>query len=175
MSRTACFVLTLFSLLLSACSRGEKITPRPTEEEPPALASVVQVSDPRLASQLVRGFHDIEQNAWRWTMGSFAAKLRPPRGAERTGARLELRFSLPDVVLSRVKSVPLSAKVEGQPLTPQTYTNAGEQLYQADVSAGVLNKDLVTVEVSLDKFLAGGQVEARELGVIVSSIGLIAP
>ncbi len=163
----------LAAVLLSGpgCNRHRKVRVQTTEEETPQLATVVHVADPRSATQLVSGFYDIEQNSWRWTAGKFSVVLRPPRGAAEKGAVLQLKFSIPDPVISNLKTVSLSAAVQGKPLPPESYTQSGEFTYARDIAPGVLTTDSVKVDFSLSKFLPAGQVDQRELGVVVTSVG----
>jgi hypothetical protein len=121
----------------------------------------------------VKGFHEIEQNAWRWTRGEFAVTLRPPDGSATKGATLDLRLTVPDPVIQRLKSVTLSAKAGSATLEPQTFTTPGEYSFKRDVPASVLTGEAVSIDFALDRFLAAGVADGRELGVIVSSIELI--
>jgi hypothetical protein len=168
----ACQAVAILILLAPGCRDREKITVGQTEEEALRLASVVHVADPRSASQLVSGFYDIEQNAWRWTAGQFTVLLRPPRNAVQKGAVLKLKFSVPEPVLAKLKTISLSASLGGLDLSPETYTQAGEFTYSRDVSGAVLAGDAVKVDFSLDKSLPPNAVDQRELGVIVSNVGL---
>jgi hypothetical protein len=68
--------------------------------------------------------------------------------------------------------VRLSATVNGTPIDGENYSKTGDYVYRKDVPASALQPEAVAVEFALDKFLAAGQVEGRELGVIVSVIGL---
>ena len=126
----------------------------------------------RSASQLVSGFYDIEQNSWRWTARQFSVLLRPPRNAVQKGGVLKLKFSVPGPVLAKLKALSLSASLGGLDLSPETYTQAGEFTYSRDVSGAVLAGDAVKVDFSLDKALPPDAVDQRELGVIVSNVGL---
>lgn len=162
------------ALLASAnCNRRRTALVETVEEQGQQLMSVVHVADPNASIQLVRGFHDIEQNAWRWTRGSFAVTLKVPPGAAEKGAVLELRFVAPDPVIDRVKELQLAASVEGHAIEPETYSRPGEYTYSRELPATALANEAVTVEFTVDKFLAAGEVEPRELAVIVSSIGLM--
>ena len=84
------------------------------------------MADPGSSLQLLRGFHSIEGNAWRWTARTFALTLRPPVGGATNGGTLVAKFSIPDTVISRVHRMTLSAKVNGTELPSETYTKAGE-------------------------------------------------
>ena len=146
--------------------RGETI-----EESSSNLASIVHVADPATATQLIRGFHSVEQNAWRWTKGEFSVALRPPAQAAQKGARLVLRFSVPPPVLQRLSEVSISAKVEGTVLPGERYTQAGDLVYRQDVPASVLSGATAIVDFALDRTLPPGTLDQRELGIVVSSIG----
>lgn len=154
------------------CRREEKIQLEPTEEAPATLQSTVHASDPKSSIQLIKGFHGIEQNSWRWTMGRFAVTLKPPMGAAERGATLVLRFTIPDAVLQKTKVMTLSALVQNTPVGKETYKSAGEYTFNADVPPNLLKGEAVNVDFSLDQFLPAGAVDARELGVVFVSAGL---
>jgi hypothetical protein len=160
-------VLTLFS----ACKLPERVPVEPTQEKV-VLDSIVHMSDPRTAVQLVSGFHEIEQNSWRWTMSKFAVVLKPPAGSEKQGARLVAKISVPEPVIQRVKQTRLTASAGRTVLGSQVYSSAGEFTFVVDVPASALGEDTVTFDFSLDRFLIPGAVDTRELGLVVSSIGL---
>ena len=165
-------ILGVSLLLLSGCKHREKtIAVQQTDEDSATLATMVHMGDPKTAPQLLKGFYNIEENTWRWTMGKFAVALRPPRNAAVRGAVLHLKFVFPEAVQSKLKSVSLSATVNGNPLDAEAYTKPGEQEYVREVDRKLLAGDAVNVEFTLDKFLAAGTVEQRELGVIATSAG----
>jgi hypothetical protein len=142
-----------------------------TTEEAPELATIVATADPHLARQLVSGFYGVEQNAWRWTTGRFSVVLRPPRSAAAKGATLQLKFAIPDVAMAKYKAVSLSGYVNGTPLAPESYTQAGQFTYSRDVPANLLSGDIARVDFSVDKTLPPTQADKRELGVVVSLVG----
>src|SRR5437667_6699158 len=112
-------------LLAGGCKqRVKKATAPQTDEDGATLASVIYMADAKSAPQLLKGFHSVEGNAWRWTMGNFAVALRPPRNAAVRGATLRLKFALPDAVVASAKKVTLAASVSGAPLPPETYNQA---------------------------------------------------
>lgn len=154
-----------------ACNRNKKVNVEVVEEQSTGLASVVHVADPKASIQLVKGFHEIEQNAWRWTMGKFAVTLAPPQGGAQKGANLVLKFSIPEPVADKLKSITLSANVNGTPVAAETFDKSGEHVYSKPVPAAALGGDAVGVEFALDKFFPPGQIDQRELGVVVSTIG----
>jgi hypothetical protein len=143
-----------------------------TEEEPPQPATEVQVADPRASPQLISGWYNVEHNAWRWTAGEFAVRLRPPIGAAVRGAALTLHFTLPDVVISQLGSVTLSASVGGVQLASQTYGNAGSALYTCDLPASVFSGQTVRIDFHLDKVMVPGHGDTRQLGIVADRVGL---
>jgi len=165
-------VLGVCPMLISACKRRDKkIAVQQTDEDSATLATMVFMGDPKTAPQLLKGFYNIEQNTWRWTAGQFAVALRPPRNAAVRGAILHLKFVFPEAVQSKLQSISISATVNGNPLSAEAYTKAGEQEYTREVDRKLLAGDAVNVEFTLDKFLAAGTVEQRELGIIATSAG----
>ena len=174
--RRAAAVLCLAALpLLFAplgCKRSKKVQVKATEEEPARMASMIHTSDPRTAGQLVSGFYDVEQNAWRWAQKKFSVLLRPPIGAAQRGATLNLKFTIPDVVIEKLKSLTISAMVNGSALPPQTFSKPGEYTYSGDVAPNLLTGDTVRVDFALDKAIAPSDADQRELGIVVLSAGL---
>ena len=154
------------------CKRAQRVRVQPTEEEAPRLASTVRASDSKLESQLVNGFYGVEGNAWRWTAQKFTVVLRPPMGASTRGAVLDLALTVPGVVIEKLKTVSLAATVDNVPLSPETYTEPGQYTYKRDLPASALAGESVRVDFQLDKAIPPTGADLRELGVIVSSVGL---
>lgn len=162
---------TAVLLLLAACSRSSEPTPvAAPPEQLSGPASVVHAADPKAAAQLLQGWHGVEQGSWRWTQKQFSVALKPPGGGQ--PATLQLKFSLPDVLIQRLQSITLSATVNGTPLPPQTYQQAGAQVYTQSVPGAALVGEAVRVDFTLDKALAPSDADHRELGVVVSSVSL---
>jgi hypothetical protein len=161
----------LLAALLTACSRKSSEVPAaPPPEQPASAGSVLEMADPQAVPQLVKGFHGVEQGRWRWTEKQFSVTLRPP--APGKPATLQLKLALPDVLIKRLQSVTLSATVNGVALPSETYTEAGAHAYTQSVPANALTGESVRVDFSLDKALAPSDSDRRELGVVVSSVGL---
>lgn len=158
-------------LVLVGCKGRSNSRARLTEEETPALATMLHVADPRAPAQLVSGFYDLEGNAWRWTKGHFSVILKTPPGSAQKGAVLQLRFTLPDAVISKLQKISLSASIAGTTLEPESYTRSGQFVYTRDVPANRLASDPVKVDFALDKALPPGPNDQRELGVVVSTVG----
>src|SRR5690349_7227538 len=127
-----------FAILFGA--PGCKKKRRPMSEDVPGEAlSTLQMADPRIEPQLVKGVYGVEQGAWRWTAGAWTVKLKVPATGAQKGATLNFKFTIPDVVLTKVgPSITMSSSVNGTPLSPETYSKAGEQIYTRDVPAAAL-------------------------------------
>jgi hypothetical protein len=166
----AAFVLLAFvALAPTGCRRKKKGR---TRED--GLASVINVADPSDSAQLVRGFSNVEADAWRWSTSKFSVVLRPPAGTAQNGAKLEMNFSLHEAVVGKLGPVTITATVNGAVMPPETYSQAGDYTYSHDVPASALGPDVVTVEFTTDKSLQPTEQDKRELALIVKTIGLIA-
>jgi hypothetical protein len=149
-----------------SAGQGFVVEPREAFSGP---VQVVRMSDPRPALQLLNGWHGIENGQWRWTEKRFSVVLQPPAGSKAT---LRLDFALPGAIMAQLGRVTLQAAVGGNVLTPEVYSAAGAQAYQRILDASAtLPPDSVQVDFTLDKALPPSAADARELGIIVSSVG----
>ena len=165
-------VAVLFLSASISCKQPKRVRATAVDEDEGELRSIVHLADPKAMVQLTRGYHEVEGNSWRWTKGRFSATLRPPADGARKGAYLVVKLSIAESTIKHLGSVRLTANVNGTPIDGETYSKTGDYVYRKDVPASALQPEAVAVEFALDKFLAAGQVEGRELGIIVSVIGL---
>lgn len=168
-------LLAALTLALSGCNGEHKVTVKETVEETPAKAAVplvINMGDPKQEKQLVSGFYSIEDNAWRWTGKDFTVSLRTPAGSASQGAALDFALSIPQVTIDKLKSVTLSASVNGTALAPETYAREGQYDYKRDVASNLLTGASTRVEFHLDKAMPPAGGDARELGVVARSVGL---
>lgn len=172
MRRIAVLVL-LAGVMIAGCKRTRHPKPSATIEEDAELASTISVAEPRDASQLLSGFYSLEQNAWRWSMKKFAVSLAPPTNGPRRGAVLELHCSLPDAVAGKLLGVSVTPVVGSVKLAPVQIRKAGDQVLKFDVPPEALKQDAVVVQFELDKAIEPGEGYARELGLVVLSIGFV--
>jgi hypothetical protein len=164
----AALVLLAFVAFGSGCRRKKKVKARED-----GLASVVNVADPADSAQLVRGFSNVEADAWRWSTSRFSLVLRPPTGAAQNGALLQLVFTLHESIVGKLGPVTVNATVNGTPVAAETFSQAGDLTYSHEVPASALGSDVVTVEFSTDKALPPTGQDKRELALIVKTIGLV--
>jgi hypothetical protein len=168
--RSSALALALL-LVVTGCRR--KQTVNVSDDEGPRMASVVHTGDPQSDTQLVQGFYAIEQNSWRWTAQQFSVVLRPPAGAAERGATLNMQLAVPDAVISRLKAISVSGNIGATQLSQETYTQQGPYTYTRDIPASLLTAEALRIDFRLDKSLPPGTGgDQRELGLIVSSVGL---
>ncbi|MBL8229398.1 MAG: hypothetical protein JNL98_13000 [Bryobacterales bacterium] len=171
MRRLTALCVAVLMLSSAACNKPKRVRATVSGEDETGLRSVLHVADPKCSVQLLKGFHEIEGNSWRWTKGRFSVTLRPPYQGEKNGAYLVVRLSVAESIIKNLGSVTLTANVNGTALSGETYNQTGDFVYKREVPASALQAEAVNVEFALDKFLAAGQVEERELGLIVALIG----
>lgn len=169
-------VLTAAAALLAspACKRQRHPNPMATIEEESPLASTVSMADPAASSQLLSGFHAVEQNAWRWSARKFSVSLAVPKEAAARGASLELKLTLPEAVAGTMLGVSVQPSIGGRALLPYRVTQPGEQTASFDVPRELLNTPAVIADFELDKVVAPREGESRELGLVVAQVSLVA-
>jgi hypothetical protein len=129
------------------------------------------MNDPKASTQMLNGFYGLENNTWRWTSGKFSVLLRTPPGAAAQGGVVTFAFSLPDVTMQKLKTISITALVNGTKLKSAEYDKPGANIFTADVPSALLTGDSVRVDFALDKTISPG-VDQRELGVVATSIGI---
>lgn len=166
---------TLLAISLNVACSGKHSTAVQNDEGEPVvkapLVSVLKMNDPSAKEQLTKGFYQLEAGSWRWAAGDFSVTLKTPPGAAQKGATLTLALTVSDAVLKQVHSQTLSASVGATTLKSEKYVDPGSHTFTADIPASALTGDTVTIDFSLDNSLPPA-VDKRELGVIVSSIGV---
>jgi tRNA (mo5U34)-methyltransferase len=118
---------------------------------------------------LIRGWHDLEFGAWRWTERRFSVGLAAPLHDE--PATLRFRFHLPPPVAALRSSLSLAAAVNGTALPPQTCSGAGDHHYVRSVPASALTPGNVVIDFELDSALGPTAMDRRELGLLVDFSG----
>jgi len=161
-----CVALLAVALVSGGCKRHR------SETGPGQLRPVVMMGDPQAASQLLSGFHSIEEGVWRWTARQFSIALACPPNADRRGATLTVKLTVPPVSIEQLHSLKLSANVDGDALEPETYNAPGNYTYRRELPSKLVDGDSVRVDFSLDKAIPPGNPDIRELGIVVLSIGL---
>ena len=167
--RPLILALVLLLALTVACRRK-----RGDAAQSISLQSTIFAGDPTVGDQFAAGFYGAENNAWRWTAKQFAVDLGAPSNSRQNGAELFVKLAVPDAVMQKTNSIQLSASLPGLQLDPETYTKAGQYTYTRDVPAGKLSEGVVRINFALDHSLPPSESDPRELGIIVSEVGLTA-
>jgi len=79
--------------------------------------------------------------------------------------------TVPDVVISRLRSISLSASIKEIVLAPEPYNRPGDYVYERQVPAAAFSADSVRVDFALSKAIPPGD-DQRELGLVVNRISL---
>jgi hypothetical protein len=140
-----------------------------TFEEP---VSAINVADSKGANQLIAGFHGVESKKWRWTTRKFIVALKPPEGAEKKGAELRLHLFIPAHEIETLGSITLTADAAGYPLDPETFSEAGSYTYAREVPSDALATNILPFKFSFDKAMKPSKTDGRELGAVVTWVGL---
>ena len=104
-------------------------------------------------TQLLTGWHKLENQAWRWTERRFSIAL------EEAGT-VTLRLTAPDFLPAPVA---LTAARNGVPILRRVFPHPGDHDFTFQAEAG-------TVEFELDKALEPTAEDGRERGIIVRAI-----
>ncbi len=167
------------ALIFLACPKNEPELNPPAGQEtatpiqPPAeLLSTVHMADPRGAVQLLAGFYAVEQGTWRWTKKAFSVALKPPPPLPDEAVTLELRFTVPKVSIQRLQALTLSAAVNGVSVGAETFDKPGDYNFTKPVPAEALDQEIAKVTFRLDRAIAAGEIETRELGLVATSVAL---
>ncbi|MEX2263079.1 MAG: class I SAM-dependent methyltransferase [Bryobacteraceae bacterium] len=115
--------------------------------------------------ELLYGWHEAEEEGWRWTRGRFAVQARP---SHVPASLLRMRLFIPQAVMERLGSVTLYASIDGCALVPEKFTDPGIYTYHRPL--GHSGEGALEVSFWLDRILEPGEGDDRELGIIVSSL-----
>ncbi len=106
------------------------------------------------------------------TEKSFSVAIQPP-AAEGQTVHLDLKFTVPDVVIDKVGPVTLGATVNCRKLESETYAEAGQHfLFTRQIPPDTLTGGTARVDFDVDKAMPPSELDTRELAVVVSSIAL---
>ena len=146
---------------------GNAATADPVSKHHDARAFLLAES--RLAARihLESGWHQLEDESWRWTERRFSVLLEV--AATLAPATVRLRFHLPMLLLEQRRAVTLEARWNESALPRVTYSTPGRHEYTATIPR--LEPGAVRVEFELDTVLEPSGLDQRELGVQVDFRG----
>jgi hypothetical protein len=123
--------------------------------------SYLRMNDPAASEQLLSGFYQVENNAWRWMAPEAVAVLKVP---ERV-TRFELMLTIPDAAPARR----IRVAINGIMAANQTYLAPAGYTLTAPVS-NLAAGTAPLVTISVDKGFQAPP-DDRKLGVIVQELG----
>jgi len=123
--------------------------------------SFLRMNDPQAAGQLLAGFFQVEDNAWRWMSEQGSVLLKAPGRA----SRFEMTFLIPEAAPARQVTVAAGESV----LIRQTYPAPGH--YTLSAGAPFQPGASVQIVVSVDKTFQPAR-DPRKLGIVVRELGL---
>lgn len=139
----------------------------------PRLLSRVETADPRAAPQMIEGFYPLEQRLWCWTARKFAVSLAAPPPVAGLPVELDLRFTLPEVIVEKAGAVTITARIGGVEIGSQVYDQAGVGLaFDVEVPGDLLGDEQTVVAFELDKSWIADEKPRRELGIVFLSAAL---
>jgi tRNA (mo5U34)-methyltransferase len=118
--------------------------------------------------RLISGWHEVENKGSRWTEREFSAGIPAEMSARR---RMRLNLYLPEVALQRLGPIKLSATIDGQELRPAEFATPGAHAFERTLPKAPVPQERI-LRFALDKALAPGVLDSRELGLIVASLEL---
>ena len=170
-NRRAALLLALAGLALSGCGGQAMLEPDQKESADRGLVSLFHTADPQYAGQLVDGFYTPEAFG-RWTKPKFSVVLAVPHTPPLEDPALVVKMFIPDNEMAQLKSMSLSASVNGVALGAEAFTTPGAQVYARSLPASAISGDRLQVNFSLDKWMPGTKQDSRDLGIVVTVVGL---
>jgi tRNA (mo5U34)-methyltransferase len=126
----------------------------------------------RLTAGLLKGWHQLEEDSWRWTERCFSVEMQVPEDPEDlSSAKLELHFVYPDYLKQRIESLRLKASIGEILLGEAQYSTSGDHIFRAPVPAGLLRGRTVIVTFELDRAIPPDSVDGRERGIVALNVG----
>ena len=98
--------------------------------------------------------------------------LKPPVDAVAKGGKLWMRLFVPDLQIQKIGPMTLAASIDGYSLSSQEFTQGGMYVYTAQIPAELLDTNLVPVRCEFDRAAPPSDGDSRELGAVVTEVGL---
>jgi len=149
---------------------GPAATADPVTDEGDARAFILaksRLAGPPRGFRLREGWHQLEDNAWRWTERTFSMEL--DTSASLQPATLRFAFQLPEIVFAQTPVLNLAVRINGTAVASGIYSMPGEHEYIATVPP--TDGQVSIAEFELDRAIAPTDQDRRELGLIVDFSG----
>lgn len=120
--------------------------------------------------RFLSGWHNAEERGARWTERRFSVGFRLPQTD--LLPRIRLHFYLPGSSIEKLGSVTIEARVKNTVLPKETFSAAGQHVYARDLPPGLFDGGMARFDFELDKTIPPSETDLRELGIVVTAIGL---
>ena len=168
----AALSLLVACVALAGCTTATPswFLPEPPKIKPERVRlSYIATADLRAASQLGPGWYEIEEGAWRWMAREATVYLKRPQG---NNLVFEAKLYVPPNLVRTVGSTSLEILVNGGLLAREHLSHPGEHLIRHPVSPDYLRSEIVRVDLKLDRAMPPSGADKRELGAVVTAVGL---
>lgn len=145
--------------MTTGCTKGSE--PGRLDRDERAFCLLESQRCPRYSVHLLEGWHQLENESFRWTAGRFSIEIKRPHLIKFSTLRFNFRVPSPGPVT-------LSAHVNGSPSSPVTFHEEGEHSYTIQMPAEAQQSAPIRIDFALDKCLPAGAQDERELGLLVA-------
>jgi tRNA (mo5U34)-methyltransferase len=119
---------------------------------------------PDLQVRPVSGWHEVEQDAWRWTRKRFSLELVLPK--DEPVREFALKFTVPEVVISGSPSVRVTCDIGGEKAGSITCDSPGTIEFRGVFPESALARPAIALDFEVESsFTSPG--DERELGILV--------
>jgi hypothetical protein len=132
------------------------------------LSARIDVANPLFQSQVIEGFHDIEEGGFRWMSKRGVVRLRGPRTP---AERLEITGRCHEQQMEK-GPLRLTVAVNGRVLTTHEIRRDNlEFTFRTDLPADLIGKKAIEVAIEVDRTFSTPSDE-RRLGVVIASVSV---
>jgi SAM-dependent methyltransferase len=114
---------------------------------------------------LLQGWHELEDGAWRWTQKQFALRAQIRSGHVRS---LSLPIAIPSVTIHSLGAITLKCFRDHVLVEQCTYTAPGNYTFTVPLPDSLLTPGEAFLSFELDKCLPPDESDRRERGIIVN-------
>ena len=171
-------VSTLMGCFIVGCGRSEPAKLSSSSVSELNQAAAIPKQEVRFRLELGREYPDDRllwglyesEGAWRWTARTFSFSLDIPKVCP--PIYLELEFALSEILMVDFGNVTLVARVDGEKIGRENYTEHGKQRFTKEIPPRFLKTHRIQVEFELDKAKRPKGPTDRELGLIAIAVSL---
>jgi tRNA (mo5U34)-methyltransferase len=119
---------------------------------------------PDLHVRVISGWHEVEQDAWRWTMKRFSLEVVLPK--DRPAREFALKFTVPEVVIAGSPTVRIKCSIGGEPAGSIMCDSPCTIEFRGVFPESALAKPEIVLDFEIESSFASPGDE-RDLGILV--------